>query len=106
MKNGRPHFRDIADAERPAGMRNRNRLRRPGHRASPPATILAVDLHGTAVVFEEFGSVIAPGGAEIAIASQSGHRSTWTFGVLIRVGWLTIAVAGLAALVTDIRQLT
>lgn len=33
-------------------------------------------------------------------------RSTWTFGVLIRVGWLTIAVAGLAALVTDIGQLT
>ena len=32
-------------------------------------------------------------------------RSTWTFGVLIRVGWLTIAVAGLAALVTDIGQL-
>ena len=39
-----------------------------------PATILAVDLYGTAVVLEEFGNVIAPGGAGIVIASQSGHR--------------------------------
>jgi NAD(P)-dependent dehydrogenase (short-subunit alcohol dehydrogenase family) len=39
-----------------------------------PATILAVDLFGTAVVLEEFGKVIARGGAGIVIASQSGHR--------------------------------
>jgi NAD(P)-dependent dehydrogenase (short-subunit alcohol dehydrogenase family) len=39
-----------------------------------PATILAVDLYGTAVVLEEFGNVIAKGGAGIVIASQSGHR--------------------------------
>jgi NAD(P)-dependent dehydrogenase (short-subunit alcohol dehydrogenase family) len=39
-----------------------------------PATILAVDLYGTAVVLEEFGEVIAPGGAGVVIASQSGHR--------------------------------
>lgn len=39
-----------------------------------PATILKVDLYGTAVVLEEFGSVIAPGGAGVVIASQSGHR--------------------------------
>jgi NAD(P)-dependent dehydrogenase (short-subunit alcohol dehydrogenase family) len=39
-----------------------------------PATILAVDLYGTAVVLEEFGSVIARGGAGVVIASQSGHR--------------------------------
>lgn len=39
-----------------------------------PATILAVDLYGTAVVLEEFGKVIAKGGAAVVIASQSGHR--------------------------------
>jgi NAD(P)-dependent dehydrogenase (short-subunit alcohol dehydrogenase family) len=41
---------------------------------APPATILAVDLYGTALVLEEFGNVIAPGGAAVVIASQSGHR--------------------------------
>ena len=41
---------------------------------APPATILAVDLYGTALVLEEFGDVIARGGAGIVIASQSGHR--------------------------------
>jgi NAD(P)-dependent dehydrogenase (short-subunit alcohol dehydrogenase family) len=39
-----------------------------------PATILKVDLYGTAVVLEEFGNVIARGGAGVVIASQSGHR--------------------------------
>jgi NAD(P)-dependent dehydrogenase (short-subunit alcohol dehydrogenase family) len=39
-----------------------------------PATILRVDLYGTALVLEEFGSVIAHGGAGVVIASQSGHR--------------------------------
>ena len=39
-----------------------------------PATILKVDLYGTALVLEEFGSVIALGGAGVVIASQSGHR--------------------------------
>ncbi len=39
-----------------------------------PATILAVDLYGTALVLEEFGNIIAPGGAAVVIASQSGHR--------------------------------
>jgi len=39
-----------------------------------PATILRVDLYGTAVVLEEFGNVIASGGAGVVIASQSGHR--------------------------------
>jgi NAD(P)-dependent dehydrogenase (short-subunit alcohol dehydrogenase family) len=39
-----------------------------------PATILQVDLYGTAVVLEEFGNVIARGGSGIVIASQSGHR--------------------------------
>jgi len=39
-----------------------------------PGTILSVDLYGTAVVLEEFGTVIVPGGAGVVIASQSGHR--------------------------------
>src|SRR4051812_50198961 len=41
---------------------------------APPATILKVDLYGTALVLEEFGNVIARGGAGVVIASQSGHR--------------------------------
>jgi NAD(P)-dependent dehydrogenase (short-subunit alcohol dehydrogenase family) len=41
---------------------------------APPAAILAVDLYGTALVLEEFGNVIARGGAGVVIASQSGHR--------------------------------
>jgi NAD(P)-dependent dehydrogenase (short-subunit alcohol dehydrogenase family) len=39
-----------------------------------PATILAVDLYGTAVLLDEVGNVIAEGGAGVVIASQSGHR--------------------------------
>jgi NAD(P)-dependent dehydrogenase (short-subunit alcohol dehydrogenase family) len=39
-----------------------------------PATIFEVDLYGTALVLEEFGNVIARGGAGVVIASQSGHR--------------------------------
>jgi NAD(P)-dependent dehydrogenase (short-subunit alcohol dehydrogenase family) len=39
-----------------------------------PSTILKVDLYGTALVLEAFGEVIAPGGAGVVIASQSGHR--------------------------------
>jgi NAD(P)-dependent dehydrogenase (short-subunit alcohol dehydrogenase family) len=39
-----------------------------------PSTILEVDLYGTALVLEEFGSVVAPGGSGVVIASQSGHR--------------------------------
>jgi len=39
-----------------------------------PEAILAVDLYGTALVLEEFGNIIAPGGSCVVIASQSGHR--------------------------------
>lgn len=39
-----------------------------------PATILKVDLYGTALVLETFGDVIAHGGSCVVIASQSGHR--------------------------------
>lgn len=37
-------------------------------------TILKVDLYGTAVLLEEVGKVIAPGGTGVTISSQSGHR--------------------------------
>lgn len=37
-------------------------------------TILAVDLYGTAVLLEEVGKVIGPGGAGLTVSSQSGHR--------------------------------
>jgi NAD(P)-dependent dehydrogenase (short-subunit alcohol dehydrogenase family) len=40
----------------------------------PPATILNVDLYGTALVLEVFGAIITRGGAGVVIASQSGHR--------------------------------
>jgi NAD(P)-dependent dehydrogenase (short-subunit alcohol dehydrogenase family) len=39
-----------------------------------PSTILKVDLYGTALVLQEFGNIIARGGAGVVIASQSGHR--------------------------------
>ena len=39
-----------------------------------PATILKVDLYGTALVLEVFGAAIASGGSGVVIASQSGHR--------------------------------
>ena len=41
---------------------------------APIETILQVDLYGTAVLLEEVGRVIAPGGAGVSISSQSGHR--------------------------------
>jgi NAD(P)-dependent dehydrogenase (short-subunit alcohol dehydrogenase family) len=42
---------------------------------APPATILKVDLYGTALVLEEFGDVVASGGAGVVIASQLGAPS-------------------------------
>ncbi|OWJ77154.1 SDR family oxidoreductase [Haematobacter genomosp. 1] len=41
---------------------------------APVAAILKVDLFGTAMLLEEFGQVIAPGGCGIVISSQSGYR--------------------------------
>ena len=41
---------------------------------APIDVILQVDLYGTAVLMEEVGKVIAPGGAGVIISSQSGHR--------------------------------
>jgi NAD(P)-dependent dehydrogenase (short-subunit alcohol dehydrogenase family) len=40
---------------------------------APVDRLLAVDLYGTAVVFEEFEGVIAPGGAGLVISSMAGH---------------------------------
>ena len=40
---------------------------------APARAVLAVDLYGTAVVLEEFGKVIAPGGAGVHISSMAGH---------------------------------
>jgi NAD(P)-dependent dehydrogenase (short-subunit alcohol dehydrogenase family) len=40
---------------------------------APVDHVLAVDLYGTAVVFEEFERVIAPGGAGLVISSMAGH---------------------------------
>lgn len=40
---------------------------------APAAAILAVDLLGTALVLEEFGAIIAPGGAGVVVASMAGH---------------------------------
>ena len=40
--------------------------------ASPEA-ILAVDLVGVAIVLEEFGRVIAPGGTGLVVSSMAGH---------------------------------
>lgn len=37
-------------------------------------TILKVDLYGTAVLLEETGKVIGPGGVGLTVSSQSGHR--------------------------------
>nr|WP_308612423.1 SDR family oxidoreductase [uncultured Dialister sp.] len=41
---------------------------------APIELILKVDLYGTAILLEEVGKVIAPGGVGVTISSQSGHR--------------------------------
>jgi len=40
---------------------------------APPERVLAVDLYGSALVFEAFGEVIAAGGAGLIISSMAGH---------------------------------
>jgi NAD(P)-dependent dehydrogenase (short-subunit alcohol dehydrogenase family) len=40
---------------------------------APPDRVLAVDLYGVALVLEEFGRVIGPGGAGLVISSMAGH---------------------------------
>lgn len=44
----------------------------PSH--APVEAVLKVDLYGTAVLLEEVGKVIAPGGTGVTISSQSGWR--------------------------------
>lgn len=41
---------------------------------APIVAILKVDLYGAAVLLEEVGNVIAPGGVGVTISSQSGRR--------------------------------
>ncbi len=41
---------------------------------APIEAILKVDLYGTAVLLEEVGKVKKPGGVDVTISSQSGHR--------------------------------
>ncbi|MFI8302287.1 SDR family oxidoreductase [Streptomyces sp. NPDC085927] len=40
---------------------------------APAAAVLKVDLLGTALVLEEFGRVVAPGGAGLVISSMASH---------------------------------
>lgn len=40
---------------------------------APIEGVLKVDLYGAAVVFDEFGAVIAPGGSGLIISSMAGH---------------------------------
>ncbi|WP_425838157.1 SDR family oxidoreductase [Streptomyces fractus] len=42
---------------------------------APTAAVLAVDLLGVALVLEEFGEVVAEGGAGVVIASMAGHMT-------------------------------
>src|SRR5271167_4343622 len=42
---------------------------------APPDRILAVDLYGSAVVFEEFGRIIAEGGSGLIVSSMAGYMS-------------------------------
>jgi NAD(P)-dependent dehydrogenase (short-subunit alcohol dehydrogenase family) len=59
------HFGDVTGVIHAAGV---------SPSQASPAAILSVDLYVTALVLEEFGNVIARGGAGVVIASQSGHR--------------------------------
>jgi NAD(P)-dependent dehydrogenase (short-subunit alcohol dehydrogenase family) len=49
---------------------------------APIEAILAVDLYGTAVVLEEFGNVIAPGGAGVDVLMDGGVTASYFFGEL------------------------
>ncbi|APX34035.1 short-chain dehydrogenase [Brachybacterium sp. P6-10-X1] len=46
---------------------------------APTAAVLTVDLYGVAVSLEEFGKVIAPGGAGVVIASMAGAMAVGRF---------------------------
>ena len=40
---------------------------------APPDRVLAIDLYGSALVFDEFERVIAPGGSALVISSMAGY---------------------------------
>jgi NAD(P)-dependent dehydrogenase (short-subunit alcohol dehydrogenase family) len=42
---------------------------------APPERVLAIDLYGSAVVFEEFERVIAEGGSGLVVSSMAGYMS-------------------------------
>ncbi|GAA4166003.1 SDR family oxidoreductase [Gryllotalpicola daejeonensis] len=46
---------------------------------APTEAVLRVDLAGVALALEEFGRVIAPGGAGVVIASMAGHFAAGRF---------------------------
>lgn len=63
--------------------------------------ILNVDLYGTAVLLEEVGKVIIPGGAGVTISSQSGHRMKQ---LTMREDWLLACTPTEELLKLDILQ--
>lgn len=79
-----PHEMDLSDRESILGMIARAQelgqitalINAAGVSPSqaPIEAILKVDLYGTAVLLEEVGKVIAPGGVGVTISSQSGKR--------------------------------
>jgi hypothetical protein len=90
----------VATVQRPDSWTNRGRRRLLlpiiGVLLVPPAIFVVGIVVIVVTVLTAFGVNPALGNV----------RSTRTFGVLIRVAWMTILVAGLAALVNDIRQLS
>ncbi|MFJ1747298.1 SDR family oxidoreductase [Streptomyces sp. NPDC088116] len=79
------HHVDVSSPESVAGLAEaaaeRGNITQVAHTAglspaqAPAPVVLRVDLVGVALVLEEFGRVIAPGGAGIFIASMAGHMA-------------------------------
>ncbi|GAB2980887.1 SDR family oxidoreductase [Streptomyces pseudoechinosporeus] len=77
------HHVDVSSRESVAGLAEaaaaRGRVTQVAHTAglspaqAPASAVLQVDLLGVALVLEEFGRVIAQGGAGVVIASMAGH---------------------------------
>jgi NAD(P)-dependent dehydrogenase (short-subunit alcohol dehydrogenase family) len=74
--SSRPSVRALADAAAALGsVVNVVNTAGVSPNMAPPDRVLAVDLYGSAVVFEEFERVIAPGGAGLVVSSMAGHMS-------------------------------
>lgn len=74
--SSRPSVRALADAGAALGsVVNLVNTAGVSPNMAPPDRVLAVDLYGSAVVFEEFERVIAPGGAGLVVSSMAGHMS-------------------------------